>query len=65
MVILCGNIMKFFWRSLVKKYGFHFDEEIIDQVYNEFLDFYESKVELFDGTLEALTECPICQIKLW
>ena len=45
-----------FWRSFVKKYGYHFDEEIVDQVYNEFLDYYESKVELFDGTLEALTE---------
>lgn len=45
-----------FWRSLVKKYGAYFNEEIIEQVYAEFLDYYESKVELFDGTLEALTE---------
>ena len=46
-----------FWRSLVKKYdGNGYNEDVIDEVYSKFLDFYEEKVELFDGTLSALTE---------
>ena len=45
-----------FWRSLVKKFCSSFDEKLIDQVYTRFLDFYEAEVELFDGTLGALTE---------
>lgn len=45
-----------FWRSLVKKYGSSYDEELISQVYTIFLDYYESKVQLFEGTLEALKE---------
>ena len=45
-----------FWRSLVKKYAQSYSEELISHVYAIFLDYYESKVQLFEGTLEALTE---------
>lgn len=44
-----------FWRSLVQKYCTNYEESLIDQVYNCFLDFYEKEVELFDGTLESLS----------
>lgn len=45
-----------FWRSLVKKYASIYDEDLISQVYAIFLDYYETKVQLFDGTIEALRE---------
>lgn len=45
-----------FWRSLVKKYNNSFDEELIEQVYDKFLDYYEKEVILFDGVLQALKE---------
>lgn len=45
-----------FWRSLVKKYCYSFDEELIECAYGQFLDCYEEKVELFQGTLQALTD---------
>lgn len=45
-----------FWRSLVKKYERSYSEELISHIYEIFLDYYESKVQLFDGTMEALRE---------
>ncbi|MDC7286378.1 HAD-IA family hydrolase [Blautia schinkii] len=45
-----------FWRSLVKRFCTSFDEALVDRVYSQFLDFYESEVCLFDGTLNTLNE---------
>jgi HAD superfamily hydrolase (TIGR01549 family) len=43
-----------FWRSLIKKHHLYVDENLLDHVYDKVLDFYEAKVELFDGTLNAI-----------
>jgi len=43
-----------FWRSLIKKYHALIDDTLINRVYDIFLDYYEEKVILFDGAIEAI-----------
>lgn len=44
-----------FWRSLANYFGKKNDPEIIENLYNVFLDFYENVIELYPKTLESLS----------
>lgn len=43
-----------FWRSFVKRYCINPNEELLDSVYEIFLDYYEENVELYPKTYETL-----------
>ena len=46
-----------FWRSLANKYSTtKNDNELVDKLYNIFLDYYEENVELFNDVIPALFE---------
>lgn len=45
-----------FWRSLVLKYIGKTDDDIIDKVYESFLEFYEEFATLFDGVIETIEQ---------
>jgi haloacid dehalogenase superfamily, subfamily IA, variant 1 with third motif having Dx(3-4)D or Dx(3-4)E len=43
-----------FWRSFINRYCTHPNEQLLELVYDIFLDYYEEKVDLYPGTYATL-----------